>query len=242
MLDALRRFLAGGAHGGDGRAVAAWVARRGAHLVRTSKALVIDGAMGPRAWRLEWGTPQRGYIQGNELRLRMELGLSQELHMMLLSRPLMDELERRTFENFTATMQTQIDASTPEEMRWLAMYPKIALAANLDFRHRFAVVSSSPQAAVAWIAGPVAERLSSAARGPLAGATPFLVMTLRGRIYLRLELPTLDLATFDAMVDLFETAAERALLVNGGPGESAPWPDTASTVWQTQISPEDRKG
>ncbi len=221
--------------------MAAWAAGRGARMVRTNKALVVDGALGARAWRLEWGAPQRDYIQGNELRLRMGIGLSHELHMLLLSRPLMDELERRTFENFTSTMQTQIDASTPEEMRWLAMYPKVALAANLDFRHRFAIVSSSPQAAVAWVAGPLAECLSIAARGPLAGSPPFLVMTLRGRIYLRLELAALDLAAFDAMVDLFETAAERALLVNGGPGNSAPWRDTASTVWQTQISPEDRK-
>jgi hypothetical protein len=241
MLDAFKRFLAGGTSGGGPRAVAAWVVTRGARLVRTSDALVIDGAMGSHAWRLEWGMPQRGYIHGNELRLRMELGLSPELHMLLLSRPLMVELERRTFENFTSTKETQIDASTPEEMRWLAMFPKVALAANLDFRHRFAVVSSSPQAAVAWIAGPVAERLSSAARGPLAGEPPFLVMTLRGRIYLRLELAALDLATFDAMVDLFETAANRALVVNGGPGDSTPWPDSKSTVWQTQILPEDRK-
>jgi hypothetical protein len=241
MLDAFKRLLAGGAHGDDGRAVAAWVARRGARLVRAGEALVIDGVMGPRAWRLEWGPPQRGYIQGHELRLRMELGLAHELRMLLLSRPLMDELERRTFENYTSKMQTAIDASTPEEMRWLAMFPKVTLAASMDFRQRFAVVSSSAEAAVAWIAGPLAERLTEAARGPLAGEPPFLVMTLRGRIYLRLELATLDLAAFDAMIGLFETAAERALLVNGGPGHAVAWPDTLSTIWQTQIQPEERK-
>ena len=40
---------------------------------------VIDGRLGATPWRLEWGPSQRPYIQGQELRLRSELGLSPDL-------------------------------------------------------------------------------------------------------------------------------------------------------------------
>ena len=37
--------------------------------------------------------------------------------------------------------ETQIDVATPEEMRWLAMLPKVPLAGSKDFRFRFGAVA-----------------------------------------------------------------------------------------------------
>jgi hypothetical protein len=245
MLDALKRWIAGEAPGPDWRAVSDWARRRGARFRRAheNEGFVIDGLLDGRAWRLEWGPPQRGYIDGQELRLRMELGLPQDMQMLLMSRPLMETLEGWTFEHYTEHMQTRIDVSTPEEMRWLAMFPKVAFTAPKELKSRFAAVAASPPTAVAWIEGPLAERLAEVARSLLAGDPPIVLMTLRGRLYLRLELAEPEVVTIEAMVKLFETAAARALQLaadrQAGPDA---WPNGTETAWQTQLQPEDPNG
>jgi len=243
MLDALKRWIAGEAPGPEWRAVSDWARQRGARFkrVRENEGFVVDGLLDGRAWRLEWGPPQRGYIDGQELRLRMELGLPQDLQMLLLSRPLMETLERWTFEHYTENMQTRIDVSTPEEMRWLAMFPKVTLAATKVLKSRFGAVAANPPTAAAWIDGPLSERLAAAARGPLADEPPLVLMTLRGRLYLRLELAEPEVAAIEAMLGLFETAAAQALRVAGGSGENAEaLPSSAPTAWQT-LEPDDGK-
>ena len=244
MLDALKRWIAGGTEGPGWPALAEWAGRRGARFkrARDDEGFVIEGMLDGRAWRLEWGPPQRSYIEGHELRLRMELGLSQDLQMLLLSRPLMEMLERQTFERYTENMQTHIDVSAPEEMRWLAMFPKVPLSVPKEVRSRFAAVAASPTTAAAWIEGALAEQLAAVARGPLAADTPLVLMTLRGRVYLRLALAVPEVATVEAMVKLFEAAAAQAVRVTGGPrGGPDAWPSTATTAWQTHLQPEAAK-
>jgi hypothetical protein len=244
MLDALRRLFARRAEKVDWAAVVDWARHRQAQFKRThdGAGFVVAGVLEGRPWRLEWGPPQRNYIEGNELRLRMALGLSQELNMMVMSRPLMETLESRTFDDYTADLQTQIDVATPEEMRWLAMFPRVPLTAAKDLKQHFGAVALSASAAAAWIEGPLCERLSAAAHRTLAADPPFVLMTLRGRLYLRLQLPDPDVPTIDAMVTLFETAAVQAVHAGAGPGEGhEAWPHAASTAWQTQLEPEDRK-
>ena len=244
MLDALKRWIAGGPDAPGWPARAEWARQRGAQFKRAhdDAGFVIEGQLDGRDWRLEWGPPQRAYIEGHELRLRMELGLSQDLQMLLMSRPLLETLERQTFERYTEQMQTHIDLATPEEMRWLAMFPKVTLSLDKEVRRRFAAVASSPPAGAAWIAGPLAEQLAEVAQGPLPAETPLVLMTLRGRVYLRLQLAEPDVATVAAMVSLFEAAAAQAVRVAGGPRERADsWPSTASTAWQTQLQPEAAK-
>lgn len=244
MFIALRRWIAGPSPGADWPAVVDWARRRNAVFKRAkdNAGFVVDGALDGRAWRLEWGPPQRAYIAGHELRLRMELGLSQHLQMLLLSRPLMESLERQAFEQFTAHTETQIDVATPEEMRWLAMFTKVPLAASRDLKQRFAAVAASPPLASAWIDGPLSDRLAESAGGPLAAEPPLVLMTLRGRLYLRLQLDEPDAATIEVVTALFETAAAQAVRVGHGL-QDAPdaWPNTGTTAWQTQLQAEDRK-
>jgi len=155
----------------------------------------------------------------------------------------METLERWTFEHYTENMQTRIDVSTPEEMRWLAIFSKVMLAAPKEVNSRFAAVAASPTMAANWIDGLLSERLARVALGPLAGEPPMVLMTLRGRLYLRLELDEPEVATVAAMVGLFEAAAEQALRVAGGlHGNAESSPSAASTAWQTHLEPEGAKG
>src|ERR1700712_1898841 len=102
MLESFKRLFAGRAPDAPDHAyddVIDWAARRGYGFKRAPDAagFVVDGALDGRPGRIEGGPPQREYIAGHELRLRMELEMPAEAQMLLMSRPLMDALERKTF-------------------------------------------------------------------------------------------------------------------------------------------------
>lgn len=237
MLESFKRLFTRPAAEHDFTEVAEW-ARSSGHgfkRVRGEDGFVIDGALESMPWRLEWGPPQRDYIGGHELRLRMELSLPHEMQMLLLSRTLMEALERATYEQFTDSMQTQIGTTqTPEEMRWLVMFPKLDLVALKTQRARFAAVASVPAAGLAWIEGPLADALVRAADRLLRYDPPFVLMTLRSRVYLRLLMDTPDPAEIAAALSLFETAVAQALAAAAGfDGPGRQWHSTSSTAWQS---------
>jgi hypothetical protein len=244
MLDAIKRWISGRPPGPDWGGVASWAQQHGYGFKRAKddQGFVVDGTFGERPWRLEWGPPQRAYIATTELRLRMELHLPSDLQMLLMSRPLMETLERETFDRFTESNQTQIDVATPEEMRWLAMYPKVPLEAlGKDARARFGAVAVHPKAAATWVDAAVAEQLSQAARTLLREDPPFVVMTLRGRVYLRMQLDDPDPASVAQAVSLFQACAQGAQrVIGGGDDKNAGWPSTTSTAWQTHTPPDSK--
>jgi hypothetical protein len=242
MLNTIKRWISGQAPGPDWSSVSTWAQQRGFGFKRAKddEGFVVDGTFGERHWRLEWGPSQRSYITAQELRIRMELQLPSGLQMLVMSRALMEMLERETFERYTQSNQTLIDVSTPEEMRWLAMFPKATLDLPKSVRGQFAAVGADPAAAASWVDGPFAQQLASACLNLLRDGPPFVVMTLRGRVYLRLQLEEPDPVRIGQAVALFDAAAQAAMRVVGGLHEpqAGEWPTTSSTAWQTDIQPE----
>ena len=244
MLDAFKKLISRQPPGPDWREVSDWAKANKLGFKREHEGVgfVIDGGMESKPWRLEWGPPQRLYIEGHELRLRMELGLSPNLQMLLLSQPLLETLERQTFERFTESTQTVIDGATPEEMRWLAMFPKVPYKASKDVRMRFGLVGNVPIEASHWVEGPLARQMDEAALGFLKNEPPFVLMLLRGRVYLRMQMPEPKVQLIAQAVSVFEVAVRQALRVAGVMAEgSADWQSTGSTAWQTQLDPEEPK-
>lgn len=219
--------------------IEAWARRRGHDFkrVRNEDGFAIDGMLEGKAWRMEWGLPQRHYIENRELRFRMELELPGEMQMLLLSRPLMDWLERKTFEEFTDNVQTQIGTKTPEEMRWLVMYPKVDLASLKTLRARFGAVASVPAEGLSWIEGPLANLLVQAAEDWLQPEQPLVLMALRGRVYLRMQLVLPEPASVAAALALFETAAAQAVRATGlvAHGAVNSTDIVRNTAWQTLV-------
>jgi hypothetical protein len=237
MLESFKRFFAGHGPALPWRDVAEWAQQRGLGFkrAREDEGFVIDGELDGKPWRMEWGPPQRAYIAGRELRIRMELKLSADMQMLLLSKPLMEQLERQTYEQFTEGTQTQIDTGTPEEMRWLVMFAKLNLGGLRVLRSHFGAVSSTPATGLAWIDGPLASQLERALGTLLQGDPPFVLMTLRGRTYLRTQLIDPDVAALSAALAIFEAAVTQALRVAAQLGDSAgEWPSTGGqTAWQS---------
>ena len=236
MLESFKRLFSRLAEDRDLTDVADWAKRCGHDFrrARGDAGFVIDGRLDSKPWRIEWGPPQRSYIAGKELRVRMELDLPSHAQMLLLSRPLMDALDRQTFEEFTDNVQTQIGTKTPEEMRWLVMFPKVNLGGFKTLRQHFGAVASQPDMGLAWITGPLAGALERAADTLLSAEPPFVLMTLRGRAYLRMQLATPDAAVVDDVLSLFETAVTQALHLAGDKADAAPgWQFAATTEWQS---------
>lgn len=244
MLASFKRFFGSPEDDPDVGATAAWARRRGHvfRLARRGEGFVVEGVLEGRPWRIEWGPSQRAYIVGRELRVRMELELPSDQQMLLLSAPLMDALERQAYEQYTDHLQTQIGDAVPEEMRWLVMLPKVDLSGVKGLPAHFGAVSSQPAVGLAWIEGPLARLLlQESDTGVLRGDPPLVLITLRGRTYLRLQLERPGPEAVAAALALFETAVAQAVCAAAGVTDtSAGWIAGASSAWQS-LQPDEEQ-
>jgi hypothetical protein len=144
-----------------------------------------------------------------ELRVRADIGDAGDLQMLVIARALVGPLENQVYEQFTEGNQTRMDDRTPEEMRWLVLYPPMPRSALGVLRERFAALANRPAAAPMWLEGDLAKALDASSAW-LDAATPFVIVVQRGRIVLRmaLELPTPE--ALQAAVGLGTVAAAAA--------------------------------
>jgi hypothetical protein len=199
----------------EGReALVAWCESSGWAMrgIREQEGFVIDTRGGALEGRIEWGPAQRHYLGAHELRLRGELDLKPEVHALVMPRSLMDEVERELFSQFVGGVQTRIDEETPEEMRWLAMSPKLGAALLGELKNHYAGVSNRMPWLAHWLQGPLGDALLQRALGPVEAAAPFALIVHRGRLTLRVALPEPDVASVQAAHALFELALAQARL------------------------------
>jgi hypothetical protein len=179
---------------------------------------VVEGRGGATPWRLEWGPSQRAYIDGSEVRIRAELGLPKELHVLLMNRQLQEGLEESVFEQCVEGVQTHIDDQTPPEMRWLVMYAKLSASEMALLDERYAALSNVRRWLLQWLAGALTPALVA---WPLPAEVPLVLMITRGRLQLRTALPDPHSPALHQALRLFETAlfeARRVLEENLGGG------------------------
>ncbi|HET9643704.1 MAG TPA: hypothetical protein VFP68_10190, partial [Burkholderiaceae bacterium] len=179
MLNAIKKWFSNAPSGAWGE-VEVWARSRGYQFKRSREGdgFVVEGGWGKNTWRLEWGPSHRPYISGQELRLRAETG-GGELQMIVLSRLLMEAMEKAVFESFTEDLQTRADTDTPEEMRWLVLFPKLRPAEMKSLRESFRGASSVPERLVSWLEGPLSQKLEQARSTWLAGEDPLALILQR---------------------------------------------------------------
>jgi hypothetical protein len=195
MALAFRRWF-----GGAGAAVAqdapsalrAWVDAQGWRFALPRSApggwIVEPAHADALSWRAEWGPSQREYIDGQELRVRAELGsVGGELQMLLISRGLATLLEQQVYEQVTEDNRTRMDDRTPEEMRWLVLFARVPRSLLGPIGEQFRVLANRPAAGPMWLDGLLAERLAqpSAWHG---AAKPLAMVVQRGRFVMRVGL------------------------------------------------------
>ena len=195
-------------------AVSEWAGTHGFSYSSRGKdqGVVLSGKIRGKPWKLESGASSRDYIRGEELRARAELGVDGDMSVLIMSRPLKETLEERAYAIYTDTLQTIADPSLPEEMRWLAMYEEFGWSSLVpDFWERYTVLADQRDHALAWIDSNLAELLLHWPQPGVDAQTPFILMLLRGKAYLRMQYSPGDIATLQHAAVIFTSACEAAL-------------------------------
>ncbi len=176
---------------------------------RGGEGFVVESQTAGTAFRIEWGPSQRNYIAGQELRVRADVGPATDVQMLAATRPLMERLERDVFEQYTEGTETRIDDQTPEEMRWVVLYPQVPAKLLGALHERFGLLGNRPRASTLWLeeglAGPLAK--SIAWHDP---AAPMVLVVQRGRFVLRMALAEPRIAVLDGALSLGLAAAAAA--------------------------------
>ncbi|MCF8205715.1 MAG: hypothetical protein K9J82_11600 [Methylotenera sp.] len=234
VVKQVKHWLVTRANAARWRPIHDWAESRGAEftLAEDAQGFQIDQRQAsPGPLRIEWGASQRGYIPGFELRMRCEMGLHAELQLMIMCHSLMDQLEHTIFEAYTDTLKTRADADLPEEMRWLVMFPKFTPTHSQILRERYGIVGVTSDLAGSWVESDLGEVLVQASQDLLPEGHRFVLMCLRGNLYLRTEMAEPELPQVQALVRLLESAAREAQRVNSRLSEGGVWPTTTSIAW-----------
>lgn len=177
-----------------------------------NQGIALEGKVGGKPWRIQLGRPTRNYILGQEVRARGELRIDENVAVLVMNRPLKEALEKRAYQIYTDNLQTSVDSSMPEEMRWLAMFEEVGWEdIPREFWDRYSVMTDNRESAMAWLVDALPQlMLKWPAPGPHA-EVPFMVLLLNGKAYLRMEYTPADIATLQHAALIFTTACESAL-------------------------------
>lgn len=170
----------------------------------------MEGKIGDKPWRMEQGKPSRDFIKNSELRARAELGLREGVAVMVMSRQLKNDLDKRAFALYTDSLQTIADPNLPEEMRWLSIYQEVGWEGlGNAFLNNYAILAEERETAMAWVSPELVSLLMAwPEHNP---ATPKILMVLRGKAYLRMQCTEGDMPTLEHATTVFTTACELAL-------------------------------
>lgn len=212
MLDALKRLIGAGqpqATGPDQHVLATWAKEEG-HKLKTvsgqAGGVVVDTTAG---WRVEWGPAQRPYFTAQELRFRFDAGVPADVQILFLAKVLAHTLESDVFQRFTDAMQTRVDNTLPEEMRWLAMHTKVSLAEHPVLSRRFLMLSNAEGVAKQWLDPELAAALEAAAASWWTDALVAVMTVNRGILTVRMSGDKLEVNQLRLVSALFDLAARK---------------------------------
>jgi hypothetical protein len=193
--------------------VSEWAATQGlVFSADRTGSVALDGRVQGKRWRMERGRPTRDYIVGEELRARAQLDLQENIAAMVMNRALSDRLEHDAYERSTDHLQTSIDGSLPQEVRWLAMYEETMWPSLPEaFWNRYSVYTDRPDIAAGWIDARMAELMLKWPQPGPSEQVPFMLLLMSGKAYLRMEYRPSDLPTLQHAALIFTSACETAL-------------------------------
>lgn len=191
-----------------------WAATQGFGFVveGQGQGVSLQGRIRGKQWRMQVGPPARNYIQGEEVRARAELGIDETVAVLVINRPLKEALEKQAYQMYTDSLQTSVDGTMPEEMRWLAMFDEVGWdALPPEFWRRFSVLTDDRRNALAWVDPQLARTILAFQPAGVPADVPFLLLLLNGKGYLRMEYTPAELGTLQQASQVFISACESAL-------------------------------
>ena len=211
MLESLRRLWKKGPERFDSGPLKAWAASRDFdyRVVHEGEGCLVEPRSPNPTWRMEWGPSHRSYIQGQELRIIGDVGTPHGLMALVVTRPLMESMERQVFEQYVEDVQTRLDSDTPSEMRWLVMYTKLTGNELGRLRDRFGAVCSLKAWMVQWLSGAFNDALA-ATIDVVDPEVPLALMIQRGRLTLRTPMPVADPVAAVMWLSVFDNAWREA--------------------------------
>jgi hypothetical protein len=145
------------------------------------------------------------------VRARADLGIDGNVAVLVMNRPLKEALEKRAYQIYTNDLQTSVDTTLPEEMRWLAMYDEVGWdSLPRPFWDRFCVLTDRRENALAWVDPSLADLMLNWPAPAPSAEVPFMVLLLNGKAYLRMEYTPADLGTLQHAAHIFTSACESA--------------------------------
>ncbi|MFP8833780.1 hypothetical protein ACLIJR_05875 [Hydrogenophaga sp. XSHU_21] len=165
------------------------------------------------AVRIDVQPASRPYLAGWELSARTDLGLAVPTGIVLLDRSLKQSLERWAdylYSQLTNSLQTVAD-TLPEEVRWLATYRDAGWPGpDPAFFERYAVLTDASDEARLLVDAAAIHALMQRPVGDGVAGAPFLLMRLRGKLQLRLQLAAEGQVGIEMQaLDLFESMSLR---------------------------------
>ncbi len=202
MFSSIKRLIGVGPSKPDEGAILAEWAKMEGHAYKTVRDKEGGGYVVHAVdedWRVEWGASQRSYIPGKELRFRSETRMAPDVQILLLSRVLAHALETQVFTSFTNAMQTQVDNTMPDEMRWLPMHPRVVLSGPPVLSKRFVILSNAEAVARQWLDDSLLSVLEDAASSWWTDSLQMVLTINRGRLTIRMAGQPLELAQLKAV-------------------------------------------
>jgi hypothetical protein len=215
MFESIKRMLGSSSASADGgQALAAWAKAEGytfKHVKhKTGVGFVVESG---RGWRVELGPSQRPYIIGQELRFRADTGLHGDVQLIMVTRVVAQTLESDVFSRFTNAMQTQIDNTMPDEMRWLAMHPRVSLSAAPMLSKRFVLFCNAETVPQLWLDAGMIQVLEQAAMNWWTDGLMMVLTVNRGILTIRMGGQNVEQAQLKMVGDLFGKLMTRLRVV-----------------------------
>lgn len=206
-------------------AVGRWATRNFlSHTASSGGAFSISGLLHGKPFRAECGASSRDYIEGLELRARVELDLPRAGHVIVMSRAVKRSLEKQAnalYAAATDSLQTSA-RELPEEVRWLTLFRDAGWAGPPpDFWNRYAVLTDAVDLARRWLDDEAMDYLMAGA-SETAAAVPVMLMLVRGKANLRLQVnPHAKGADAALALELLEYLSAKALMLGSraAPGD-----------------------
>jgi hypothetical protein len=147
------------------------------------------------------------------LRFRFDSGLPADVQILCLTRALAHALESDVFERFTDAMQTRVDNTLPEEMRWLAMHPHVRLPVDSVLSRRFALFANAEPVMTHWLDADTVQALEEAATSWWSDSLVLVLTLNRGILTARMGGQPLENAQLKLVSALFAKLAARLQVV-----------------------------